>query len=122
MRVQDVYRACAPFLVSAAADIDRYEAEPANNPLFCHRMSALSFLYFCTQNANLGPIISETEPVSSPVRSRRKTMKKLMTGLMLGLFFAGLLAWSVAGASSQGDPESAGGCTGFSDSGKICPS
>jgi len=29
-------------------------------------------------------------------------MKKLMTGLMLGLFFAGLLAWSVAGASSQG--------------------
>jgi len=34
-RVQDVYRACAPSLMSAAADIDRYEAEPANNPLFC---------------------------------------------------------------------------------------
>ncbi len=35
MRVQDVYRACAPSLVSAAAELDRYEAEPVNSPLFC---------------------------------------------------------------------------------------
>jgi len=34
MRVQDVYRACAPSLGSAAAEMERYEAEPANNALF----------------------------------------------------------------------------------------
>jgi SAM-dependent methyltransferase len=35
MRVQNVYRACAPSLMSAGADMDRYKAEPVNSSLFC---------------------------------------------------------------------------------------